>query len=390
MKLKILFVDDEQNIISGLKRMLHPMRNEWQMYFALSGMEALNILKETEVDIVITDMRMPIMDGATLLSKVKELYPHIIRIILSGYSDKELILKASKVTHQFLAKPIDALYLQKIIEQVYSLQSILHNQNIIRLTNGVKNLPSLPELYLKIEDEMRKKNPSVKNIDDIISQDIMMTAKILHVVNSAFFGFPQKIIDPLQAINFLGIEVVKSLVLMVHLFSESLDETLNLKIHKLWEESLRVANLSKEIAKEEKLDQKLIEESFISGLLHDIGKLVMWRVKDYEENVRQQMQEFNINSIEAEYAVYNTSHAEVGAYLLGIWGLPETLVEIVCFHHKPSDCRNKGFSPLTIVHAADHIISNELLDKSYMEDFMIESTINKWIRNFTKEENKNE
>lgn len=385
MELKILIVDDESISLNGMKQSLSVVKPEWHLYFALSGQEALRILSENEIDIIVSDMKMPVMDGGDLLATVKDKNPSIIRIIVSAYTDRELVLKASEVAHQFLAKPIDASSLIKIIERLYSLQVILHNPKIIKLTNSVKNLPSLPKLYLEIEQEMKKSAPSIKKIDDIISKDIIMTARILQVVNSAFFGLPQRIISPLQAINFLGIEIIKALVLIVHFFSaDSTNEVYRSHLSKLWDESLKVATLSKKIAQSEKLNPKQTEEAFIGSLLHDIGKLVLWQINNYFTDIQRQMKDFGITEIAAEYSLYETSHAEVGAYLLGIWGLPEALIEMVAYHHKPSNSSNHTFSPLTILHGSNHIVTNDLLDETYLSDFILNSTVNKWIRMFSE------
>jgi putative nucleotidyltransferase with HDIG domain len=383
MELRILIVDDDHLSLDGMKQILNYLKPDWKLFFASNGEEALHLLDEIDIDIIISDMKMPLMDGGELMAKVKGVKPSIVRIILSAYSDKELMIKASKNAHQFLAKPVDNAVLVKIIEKVYSLQSILHNKNIIKLTNGVKNLPSLPELYLKIEEELKRPNPSIKRIDEIITKDMIMTAKILQIVNSAFFGLPQRIINPLQAINFLGIEVIKALVLLVHFFStDSSNEMYHAHLTKLWDDSLKVATLSKKIALAEKLDNKLVEEAFVGSLLHDIGKLVLWQIDDYFANLNKQMRDFKISVTAAEYSLFETSHAEVGAYLLGVWGLPDPLIEMVAFHHKPSNSHDLSFSPLTILHASNHIISKEPLDEAYLTDFTLQSTVNKWIRHF--------
>jgi len=386
MKLKILFVDDEPNIISGIKRMMYFMKSEWEMYFALSGLDALEKLANNEIDIVISDMRMPGMDGAVLLEKVKELYPSTIRIILSGYSDKDLVLKASRSAHQILAKPIDAQILKSIIEQLYFLQTILKNQAIIKIANGVKALPSLPELFIKIEEELKKADPSLKQIDSIISKDLIMTAKILQVVNSAFFGLTNKIFNPLEAINFLGIEVIKALVLVVHFFScEQSNPEMKNNFNMLWENSFKTASLCKRIAKSEKIDSKLMDAIFIGGLLHDIGKLVMWQIDGYFANTSEYANHYGKSISEAEFALYQTTHAEVGAYLIGVWGLPEILVKLLYYHHNPSKCTDKDLVPLHIVHTAIHIATNEPLDEYYTNDPLLKSTVNRWIKIFSKE-----
>lgn len=385
MELKILIVDDDSLSLNGMKQALSAAKPEWDLFFAISGEEALQILSVQNIDIIVSDMKMPVMDGGDLLAKVKEINPAIIRIIISAFNDKDLVIKATQYAHQFLAKPIDIPVLIKIIEKLYSLQVILHNPKIIKLTNSVKNLPSLPELYLQIEQEMKKPDPSIKKIDEIITKDIIMTAKMLQVVNSAFFGLPQRIINPLQAINFLGIEIIKALVLIVHFFSgDSSNSSYQTHLKKLWDDSFKVATLSKKIAQSEKLNPKQIEEAFIGSLLHDIGKLVLWQASNYFEDIQRQMKDFNVTETAAEYLLYETSHAEVGAYLLGVWGLPESLIEMVAFHHKPSASPNKGFSPLTILHGSNHIITKEPLDEAYLSDFILNSTVNKWIRIFSE------
>jgi HD-like signal output (HDOD) protein len=388
MKLKILFVDDEPNVINGLKRMLYFMRSEWDMFFALSGFDALVKMKNMNIDIIISDMRMPGMDGATLLEKVKELYPSTIRIILSGYSDKDLVFKASKSAHQFLAKPIDAQLLKEVIEQLYSLQTVLKNPDIIKIANGAKSLPSLPELYLLIEEELAKPDPSIKKIDDIISKDIVMTARILQIVNSAFFGLPQKIINPFEAVNFLGIEIIKALVLMVHFFStEESNQEVKKNISNLWDYGINIAQVCKKIAVAENFEHKIIDAVFIGGMLHDVGKLVMWQIDDYFNKVNAVIEQTGKTVSEAEYFLFNASHSEVGAYLLGVWGLPEILVKLIYYHHSPSKCPDKKLFPLAIIHTATHIVEGEPLDENYLRDQMINANINKWLKLYPKEKN---
>lgn len=379
MNLRILLVDDEPSVLNAMRRMLHIMKNEWKIYTVVSGEQALNSLNSGEFDMIITDMKMPGMNGAELLQKVKEQHPSVIRIVLSGYSDNDLILKSSNFAHQFLAKPLEAETLKEKIELIYTLQSHLNNKEIANLVNGIKNLPTLPSVYLQIEEEIRKPDSSLKVIEHIISKDIVMTTKILQVVNSAYFGLPQIIINPLQALNFLGIDILKSLVLVVHLFSVEKDsQYLNEQIALLSENSFKVAELSKRIALKLSTNMKFVEEVFTGALLHNIGKLVIWQLDDYFAKIEREIKKNSVSDYEAEYNVFNTSHAEIGAYLLGIWGLPTSLIEIACYHHKPSDSINKQISPLTIVHAANHILFNDELDLKYINELSLSAEIPKW------------
>ncbi len=386
---KILFVDDEPNIIQGLKRMFYNMKNEWEMFFALSGEEALKLLQTTPIDVVVSDMRMPSMDGAELLNKVCDLYPQTVRIILSGHSDEMMILRAAKSTHQFIAKPCSPEILKNTIERAIALRDVLINENIKRIVTGVSSLPSMPDLYYKLVNEVNSEESSLKKIADIIKSDIVMTAKILQLVNSAFFGLPQNITSPQQAVNLLGTNTIKSLIISVGIFSAfSKIRSPGFSLENLWEHSMRVGALSKEIVLHELSDTPKAEDAAIAGLLHDIGKLLMIQIEGYSKNIGNLIMENDITQIEAEYQVFGTSHAEVGAYLLELWGLPNVIIESVAYHHIPSNSQTSTFSILTALHVANAFYSckglsknfkdSPFLDKKYLHLLNVERKLTEW------------
>jgi HD-like signal output (HDOD) protein len=386
MKIRLLIIGNVANILNPLRKMLLPEKGDWDIFFAVNADEVVLVLNNHNVDMVIADMHIPDNEGIKILEMIKESFPSIIRIVISDPSERALMLKSSEYAHQFLAKPDNAIELKRKISKIYSLQTYLHNQEIAKFVNGIKDLPGLPELYLKIEEETNKVNPSLKKIEEYISKDIIMTVKILQLVNSAFFGLPAKVISPLQAINFLGLGTIKSLVLMVHLFtSDDASPLVNYNVNKLWEHSLKIAKIAKMIASKETNEPKFIEETYIGGLLHDIGKIVLWKHKGYFHDIERLENEYSITTTEAEYMLYQTSHAEVGAYLMGIWGLPESLIEIVCYHHHPSNSNPMAFSPLTIIHIADNIFSTGSLDLQYIETLKISDKVNYWKDYFSKE-----
>lgn len=386
MRIRVLFVGDKLSVINPLRNLLEPVKEDWVLYYAYSSPEAFAVLETGEVDMLVTDIHMPDYEGISILEKVKNLYPEVIRLVISGVKDRDLMLKATQYVHQFLSMPDDSVLLKRKIEKIYSLQTYLHNPKITSLINNVKKLPGIPELYLKIEEEVNKNNPSLKRIEELISKDVFMTIKILQLVNSAFFGLPVKIINPLQAINFLGLGTIKSLVLMLHLFeNEDPENPMTKHINKLWDHSLKVAKYSKAIATEETSEPKIVEETYIGGLLHDVGKIVLWQIEDYFEEIERVEAEYGITLTEAEYVLYHTSHAEIGAYLLGIWGLPENLVEIVCFHHHPSNSVPKVFGPLSMVHISDHILNQGILDQNYVDELKLTEKVIRWKDIFEKE-----
>jgi putative nucleotidyltransferase with HDIG domain len=343
---RILFVDDDPKEIKRLRKMLRSIRHEWEIESAVSGKEALSFMAKSHFDVVVSNMHMQKMDGVELLDTVMERYPGTVRIILSEDSDKEKSLQSVKSTHQFLKKPCDADTVKYTIERACKLQDLLRNETLIKTVTGIKNLPSPPRLYSLIMQEMRSPDASLKNVGDIISQDIAMTTKILQLVNSAYFGLPRRITDPQQATIFLGIDTLKALVLTFHVFSEFSEdaELCEFSLADMLKHSIMVGRLAKEIAKVELDDTKILEEIYIAGILHDIGKLILLKLPEQYREVMKYIKSTGFSFVEAEYNVMKTSHAELGAYLLALWGIPDNIVETVAFHNNPSKLLENIFS----------------------------------------------
>ena len=351
--INVLFVDDEPNILDGLKRMLRPMRREWQMSFADGGAKALETLDREAFDVVVSDMRMPGMDGARLLHEVREKHPHVVRLILSGYSEKEMIMKSVGAAHQYLAKPCDAEILKATIERACRWRDLVADENLRRLVSQLDSIPSLPALYHELLNELQAGEPSIKRIAEIVAKDIGMTAKVLQIINSAFFGLRRQISNPSEAVEFLGLETITSLALELRAFSPFENASAgNLSLADLWSHSQAVGGLAKQIAAAEK--PETAGDAFTAGLLHDIGKIVLANdlPDQYAEAAKLAAAE-KLSISEAEKKVFGASHAEIGAYLLGLWGLPAEVVEAVAFHHKPSEIESHSFTVLTAIHAAE-------------------------------------
>ncbi|MDF9408129.1 response regulator [Pelotomaculum isophthalicicum JI] len=390
MKKSIIFVDDEPNIIQGLKRMLRSERDNWVMFFAGSGKEALDILSNNHIDIIVTDMRMPEMDGAELLEQVANHYPGTVRIVLSGHSDREMILRSTKFTHQFLIKPCDADTLKYTLERACLLQGLVRDEELLRLINGIVNLPSLPDKLAMLLKEIQAPDSSLKKIGDIIAQDVTMTARVLQMVNSAFFGLPKRVTNPQQAVTLLGTDTIKGLVLYVNIFS-AIEPTTEVvfSMEALWRHSIMVGNIAKSIAYLELNDQELADEAFITGMLHDIGKLLLSQVPKYNQGIKHLPNEKRINFVDAEYELMGTSHSEVGAYLLGLWGFSDSVVKSVAYHHTPVKSMSVEFTPLTAVHVANALeLQEDCIDLTYLESLNLTNKIAVWMElcNKTKKE----
>jgi putative nucleotidyltransferase with HDIG domain len=351
---RILFVDDESMVLDGLRRMLRAMRNEWDMKFVESGHEALETLAGGKFDVIVTDMRMPGMDGCELLNQVRRHYPQVIRIVLSGQSDMDMLLRSVGPAHQFLSKPCDAETLKATVVRVCSIQNLLEDEALIKVVSGIESLPSLPKLYSEVVSELNSAEGSLNRVGEIISKDSGMSAKILQLVNSAFFGLPRHVTSALKAVQFLGFDTVKALVLTVKVFSMfSRDDLEEYSVDELWRHSLGTGLCAREIARGEEWGQEETDETFMAGLLHDIGKLIL--VEKFPEECRELVKRthHNVNLYEAERQVFGTTHAQIGAYLLGIWGLSEPIIKTVAYHHIPGLCPEPRPNVLAAVYMAN-------------------------------------
>ncbi|MDP3480875.1 MAG: response regulator [Desulfoprunum sp.] len=353
-KRRILFVDDEPNILDGLRRMLRSMRQEFELCFAENAKEALELMSENEFDVVVSDMRMPGMDGADLLTEIQERYPHSIRIMLTGQSDDASILRTIGVAHQFLAKPCDPEKLKAILLRASALHKLMIDGRLKDIISSIDTLPSLPTVYAKLQKKIRDPDATLDDIGAIISEDIAMTAKIMQLVNSAFFGLYRQVESPARAVKLLGLDTIKALVLGSHIFSEIKISGRLFSAEFLWNHSMTVGTLAKMIAESETDDKDIISNSFIAGVLHDIGKLILVSKMEshYSDAVSLARQE-NITLRQAEKLIFKATHCDMGAYLSGLWGFNSDIVEAIGFHHQLGEYPAGTFSPALFVHIAN-------------------------------------
>ncbi len=426
---KILFVDDQPQVLRGLRRALATIPHGWDIEFSTSGEEALDLMSRSSFDVVVSDMRMPRMNGVELLSTVMERYPDTVRIVLSGHSDKEMILNSLNCTHQFLSKPCSTEKIRYTIERACRLRDLLRDKVLIKIATRIKALHSLPTLYGMVVNEMQSPDISIKKVGHIISQDISMTAKVLQIVNSAYFGLPVKITDPQQAAIYLGLETLKALILSIHVFSSFKEDVkyFGQSLTQMWNHNMNVGRLAKEIALFEKAETKQAEEALVAGILHDIGKIILLQAPDQYKKVDDFINNAGSCTTDAEYAALKTSHAELGAYLLGLWGLPDSIVEAVAFHHNPlklvegtlvmeNQSSNKyakeakpnngkldsqtvdkyitEFNVLTYVHVANALIMQKdcssdttvfpYIDMAYLKELNLTDKLPEWVEYYSK------
>jgi putative nucleotidyltransferase with HDIG domain len=302
-----------------------------------------------------------------------------------------MTMKAFRMAHQYLVKPSDADTFRQVIGRACALRDLLISKNLKRLVSRVESLPSIPMLYTRIMALLDQPEASAKEIGQVISEDLGMTAKILQMVNSAFFGLPRRFTDINQAVVYLGSDTIRSLALFGGMFSSFKPNSHSrFDAEALFFHSQRVSGIARQIVSLERLGKKTAEDAFLAGLLHDVGKLVI--AENFPEvyrNVDSDVQLHEPNVLEVEVKTLGATHAEVGAYLMGLWGLPDPIVEAIAFHHHPSQCPATELDPLGAVHAAN-ALAHQLdgggaaegddapFDNAYLEGLELSAKVRVW------------
>lgn len=388
-KRRILFVDDDPNILAGIRRVLRPLRDDFDLQFTGSGREALAVMAGAEFDAVVSDMRMPGMDGADFLKKVQSLYPCTIRIMLTGQADEDAILRTVGVVHQFLEKPSDPEMLKSVLLRASVLHTLIADEKLKEIISGIESLPSLPEVYARLQRALIRSDVSVADVAAIIEEDMAMSAKVLQLVNSAFFGLFQQVESPARAVGLLGLETIKGIVLGMHIFSEIKSESKLFSLNKLWAHSMAVGACAKQIALAETNNKAIIDHSFIAGILHDVGKLIFAsKMSESYDRVVALARQQEVSLYDAEKEILHAGHDAVGAYLIGLWGLPGPVVEAIGFHHRLTEYPDNSFNPVLAVHAANAIYYEQRpddilgasahLDYEYLEKLGFAERIEVW------------
>lgn len=352
MEDRILFVDDEKSILKAIERLFFD--TDYELFVAESGEEGLDILKENPIDIVVSDMRMPGMDGHQFLKKVKALYPATTRLVLSGYADEKEILDSliDGSNSLYLFKPWNGEDLKKKIEQIFTARKIYRNPILLNLVNGLENLAVVTGIYDAV-GELIAKDAEASAIAKVIETDPAVTAAILRVVNSAFYNV--KTASVLQAINYLGLSIVKSIVLSCSLF-----KLVDLSIPPFSVEELtRHANLTNRFMSKiyrELLQKKMPDNLSTAGLLHNLGLVlcIHYFANDYQEVLKDALQTDTLVLTELEKERLGVTHEEMGGYLLDWWGIPYPIVECALFHHQPLHSAVIDREAVSAVHLANY------------------------------------
>jgi HD-like signal output (HDOD) protein/CheY-like chemotaxis protein len=330
---RVLFVDDEERVLEGLERaLMGVIDDDCELVFASSGGAALELLAAEPFDVVVTDMRMPVMDGAVLLQRVHALHPDTVRLILSGQMEAEAALRASTHAHQVLSKPSTAESIYALLRSTNRLRTLMASKVFRCAVGRVDQLPPLPEVYRALRVELDRPEVSLRRVASVIEHDPALVAKLLKIANSAFFAGPRKITSLNDAVTRLGVGVIQGLALAT-VFDQTDRRLERAGLGHLHDHSLEVAVLARAIA-----PPAIADVAFTSSLLADTGKLVLGLgVPEDCTAVWERAAAEGRPSHEAERDAWGVDHPAVGAYLLALWGLPEEIVDAVGRHHETVD-----------------------------------------------------
>lgn len=332
--MRVLFVDDEVRVLEALERVLADIGTSWEMRFVRSSEEALAELAKQPCDVVVSELVLPGMGGVGLLTRVRELYPRAARVVLSGHSDEEAALKMVRVAHQFLAKPCAAETLHEVIARIEQLTQVLGDRKLQSLVGQVGTLPAAAHIHQQLAGLLDGDDPPAAAVAELIKQDPGMTCKLLQLASSAFFNSSASVVDVEAAVMRLGLRTLRNLTLRTDAFepARGASGAPTLSVDALQQRALQTAELAARMT-------RLPEDAaaaFIAGLLCNVGELALASVAPERLYVTEaEAAQNGVPTYVAEKATWGATHAEIGAYLLGLWGLPFQIVDAVAGHHAP-------------------------------------------------------
>jgi len=349
----ILFVDDDRDLLDSLRARLYKHRHDWNMKFVSSGEQARAALEQQRFDLVVSDVRMPGMDGGQLLTVVKQRWPTSMRIIVSGYSDPVQAVRLTSLAHQFVAKPCDGRELENIIERCFHLQELLGQESLRKVVGRIGKLPAMPKTYGLLQAALAQPTVTAAQIGDIVNADAAIASKVLQITNSAFFRLRKPMVRIKDAVTYLGFATVRNLVLSAEIFSQwqAPKGLSDVDPERLQTHAQCAAAACKALAGA----RASPDDAWLAGLLHDIGYWIL--VQECPKDLASALELAHAEGLpllECERRITGATHAEIGAYLLGLWGLPYAIVEAVALHHTPTAVSAHGYDlvgALAVSHA---------------------------------------
>jgi putative nucleotidyltransferase with HDIG domain len=389
---RVLFIDSNEAILQAYKEQFQYKGEDWQTFFATDATTSMEILTYSAIDIVIADLRMPMVETEPLFLLIQKGWPKVVRVIVSPTSATSKDIDLISLSHRFITKPSNLEELETIIDSIYYLQRIVLSDETRKVASEIDSIPALPEIFKQLTEEINSSDPSMKRVGEIIARDVGLSADILKMINSPYFGLKNQVSSPEHATKLLGLEVVKGVALSASLMHSFALTGINMdRVESVVEHSLVTANITKLILESEKVSSVLVDMAFSAAILHDVGYLMFASSNVISEKYQGaiEISEANYRPLwEVEREILGTTHGEVGAYLLGLWGFPDAIVEAVAFHHTPGKSAGDSSMILCALHLAD-IFTDEIfpklsfgspggVDYSFLERMHISSHKDSW------------
>lgn len=367
---RLLLVDDDPQIRRSIERFMRTVEKTWEVATAGSSEEAIQALSRQKMDVVISDLDLgtPGMNGVELLAYVQEQHPETVRFVLSGESGRDLMVRTVALAHLFLSKPFDSQELRTSLKRALGLREILENPAARALVGTSNRLPSPPRVFKEVVRLLSEKRSNVEQVARVVETDIALSAQLIRLVSSAYFGLPQRIRSVQGAIAFLGFQTIKTLVLSLAILQDFVParKIPGFDLSELSNNAMRTACIAREIAGKPVIS----EDAFAAAMLRDSGRLLLAqrRPVEYAELIQRAHAENRaLHVLETE--VFGVSHAEIGAYLLGIWGLPEPVIEAVARHHRPQSSVASRLDAALAVNLAEKLaLDPDVLAEQSSED----------------------
>ena len=387
---KILFVDDEPAILDGLQDLLHGFKHRWDMSFICGGQDAIATMSEANYDAVVSDIRMPGVNGADVLEYAKNNHPQTIRIALTGYADVQTTIEITRLAHRYLRKPCSLDDLDEVITRDCGLIEAFDNEVVKELVGKSGRLRVSKSVNQTLLDALDSDYGSNDEVAKLVEQDVALTAKVLQLVNSSFFRHQRTINSANEAVNYLGSDVLRNLVMANMMF----DMSANLPSIAGFDATILQQHciLTSAIAQSLIPDKEASKIAFTAGLLHDVGKLIVAQEKP--ELLPALVGDANglanswVNA-DREREILGCTHAEVGGCFLNLWGLPTPIVEAVTFHDRPASIFTRELNPIDIVHVSNYLAHwvkadtsdvrvEAKLDKDHLDRREVTDTLDSW------------
>jgi putative nucleotidyltransferase with HDIG domain len=387
-KIRVMFVDDDPMVVRGIARNMSMMGTKMTITVRTSAAEALASLAKEMVDVIITDLYMPVMDGSVLLEEVRMRYPTVLRFVLSGEAKPEIMLRASRVAHQYLSKPCETALLHKTIVEMLARMETIKNSEVAKTISHLEGVPSRQASLAEFLRLLNDNSVPLEQITTSLKKDPGLCARLLKVANSPYFGHSGSIESLDDAIGLLGMDMIVSMAASHKLFAVTPPpSSSNLHLDALWEHCVYVSTLVRYIGNKLKVPQSVLREASTAALLHDIGKLVLaYAVPSGFAAAYTRAKADHMPGWQAEYFIFGNHHAEIGGCLLKLWGLPPAVVDAVSMHHTPHHCAEDRVSAVTLVHIADtiaHAGTNDgattFLDFALLKALNLPEDLNYWL-----------